>query len=63
MSLIADTLATMKKILFVSEQLDRLSADSKALAHTITDHEHRLIRIETTLEIAQRGSHRILPGK
>ncbi len=62
MSLLADAFATTKKILLVSEELNRLSEETKALSRTLTDHEGRLIRIETTIEIAQRGSHLTLPG-
>jgi hypothetical protein len=64
MSLLSDALTATKKILLVSEELDRLSDDTKSLARTVTDHEHRLIRIETTIEIAQRTPRRrTLPGK
>jgi hypothetical protein len=62
LSLLADALATTKKILLVSEELNRLSDETKLLSRTVADHEHRLIRIETTIEIAQRGSHLTLPG-
>ena len=62
MSLLADAFATTKKILLVSEELSRLSEDMKALSLTVTDHEHRLIRIETTIELTRRGSRRTLPG-
>lgn len=62
MTLLADAFAATKKILLVSEELNRLSEDTKALARAVTEHEHRLIRIETTIEIAQRGSRRTLPG-
>jgi hypothetical protein len=62
MSLLSDAFATTKKILLVSEELNRLSEDTKALARAVTDHEHRLIRIETTIQIAQSGSHLTLPG-
>ncbi len=62
MSLLSDAFATTKKILLVSEELNRLSEDSKELARTVTDHEHRLIRIETTMDIAKMISRRSLPG-
>lgn len=52
MTLLADALNATKKILLVSEELNRLSEDTKALASTVTDHEHRLIRIETTIDLA-----------
>ncbi len=62
MTLLSDALAATKKILLVSEELNRLSEDTKALAATVTDHEHRLIRVETTIELARRPSRRTLPG-
>jgi hypothetical protein len=62
MTLLSDAFAATKKILLVSEELNRLSEDSKELARTVTDHEHRLIRLETTLEIAKKLSRRNLPG-
>jgi len=61
MSLLSDALAMTKKILLVSEELNRLSEDSKELARTVTNHEHRLIRLETTLDIAKMVSRRNLP--
>jgi hypothetical protein len=63
MSLLADALAATKKILLVSEELDRLSEDSKSLSRTVADHEHRLIRLETIAEFSHPRSRRTLPGK
>ena len=62
MTLLADALATTKKILLVSEELNRLSEETKTLSRTVADHEGRLIRIETTIEIAHRGANLTLPG-
>ena len=62
MSLLSDALAATKKILLVSEELDRLSDDTKALARAVTDHEHRLIRLETVIEVTRRSPRRTLPG-
>lgn len=62
MSLLSDAFATTKKIIMVSEDLKRLSEESKELSRTVTDHEGRLIRIETTLAIAARSSRLVLPG-
>ncbi len=42
--------------------MDRLARDTDRLAQTVADHEGRLIRIETTLEIAQRKPGLLLPG-
>ncbi|HXE07529.1 MAG TPA: hypothetical protein VN612_06515 [Acidobacteriaceae bacterium] len=54
MSLLSDALATTKKIFLVSEELDRLSEDVRELARAVADHEGRLIRIETMIEMTQR---------
>jgi len=62
MTLLSDAFATTKKILLVSEELNRLSEETKALSRTAADHEGRLIRIETIIDIAQRGSKLTLPG-
>jgi hypothetical protein len=63
MSLLSDAFSTTKKILLVSENLDRLTEESRQLTRTVTDHEHRLIRIETMIEMTPRSSNRTLPGK
>ncbi len=62
MSTVQDIFAATRKILLISEELNRLSDDTKALSNTVRDHEIRLVRIETTLDIAQRGSKLTLPG-
>jgi len=54
LSLLSDALATTKKIFLVSEELDRLSEDVRELARAVADHEGRLIRIETMIEMTQR---------
>ena len=63
MSLLSDAFAMTKKVLLVSENLDRLSEESRQLSRNVMDHEHRLIRIETVLEVSQHASRRTLPGK
>jgi len=63
MSLLSDAFATTKKILLVSEELGRLREDCNALSAKVTDHEHRLIRIETMIEMSAKPSRRSLPGK
>jgi len=63
MSLLSDAFAMTKKIVLVSENLDRLTEESRQLSRTVVDHEHRLIRIETVLEVSQHTSRRTLPGK
>ncbi len=62
MTLLTDALATTKKILLVSEELDRISEDLKSLSGAVADHERRLIRMETVIEIAKSGARLSLPG-
>jgi hypothetical protein len=64
MSLLSDAFAMTKKVLLLSENLDRLTEESRQLSRSVIDHEHRLIRIETLIEVsgAKRTRHR-LPGE
>jgi hypothetical protein len=62
MSVAAEVLTVVKKIFLVSEELTRLSADIRELSHIVNDHEIRLVRIETTLDIARRAPRATLPG-
>jgi hypothetical protein len=54
-SLLTDVLTATKKIVLVGDELDRLSDDVRELSHAVADHEGRLIRIETMIEMAQRN--------
>lgn len=63
MSTAGDIFSILKKIILVSEDLDRLSAETKALSDEVRNHEARLIRIETALEMAGKRSRLILPGE
>jgi len=63
MSTLSEVLAATKKILLVTDDIKRLSADAESLSTKVADHEHRLIRIETIIEMTPRRSHRTLPGK
>jgi hypothetical protein len=63
MSTLSEVLAATKKILLVTDDIKRLSEDSEALSDKVADHEHRLIRIETIIEMTPRRSQRTLPGK
>jgi hypothetical protein len=62
MSALAEVLAATKKILLVTDDLKRLSADSESLSNKVADHERRLIRLETIIEVTPRRSHRTLSG-
>ena len=63
MSTLADVLAATKKVLLVTDDIKRLAADSESLSKKVADDEHRLIRIETIIEMSPRRSHRTLSGK
>jgi hypothetical protein len=63
MSTLSEVLAATKKVLLVTDDIKRLSEDSRALSERVADHEHRLIRIETIIEMTPRRSHRTLQGK
>lgn len=63
MSTLGEVLAATKKILLVTDDIKHLSEESEELSEKVADHEHRLIRIETIIEMTPRRSHRTLPGK
>ena len=49
----------VRNVILMQDQLERLSAESEEVSGKLADHERRLIRIETMIELAQR---RQLPG-
>jgi hypothetical protein len=62
MSSLKDAFEITRKAFLVSDQLDRLASDVVKLTSTVAHHEGRLIRVETTLDSAQRSSRLIPPG-
>lgn len=63
MSTASDIFSVLKKIILVSEDLDRLSKEIDRISEGLRDHEARLIRIETALDFASKRSRLILPGE
>jgi hypothetical protein len=53
MSLIAEVIKYGKDILLLGERVDALVAGRKETTARLEDHERRLIRIETLIEISQ----------
>jgi hypothetical protein len=53
MSLIAEVIKYGKDIVLLGERVDVLMAGRKETATRLEDHERRLIRIETLIEISQ----------
>ena len=62
MSTATDVLGAVKKVLLVSEDVARLNAKVEELSRQVTDHEHRLIRLETLMQLAAQPHRIILPG-
>jgi len=54
---------SVRKIILMQDKTDRLASGLSRLSADVMDHEKRLIRIETMIEMAQArrgdGSHRI----
>jgi hypothetical protein len=63
MSTLSEVIAATKKVLLVTDDIKRLSHECDTLATKVADHEHRLIRIETMIEMGERRSRRVLPGE
>ena len=62
MSTAGDIFTVIKRIMLVSEDLARLTAEMKEMSEELDDHDRRLIRIETTLALSSKGNRIILPG-
>jgi hypothetical protein len=54
MSVLTQILSYGKEVVLLTERVERLLEDRKALLARIEDHEQRLIRIETIMEFASR---------
>ena len=63
MSAWSDIRDSVRKIILMQDKIDRLASGLSRLSTDVMDHEKRLIRIETMIEMAQvrrrDGSHRI----
>ncbi len=63
MSAWRDIRDSVRKIILMQDKTDRLASGLSRLSADVMDHEKRLIRIETMIEMAQArrgdGSHRI----
>lgn len=58
MSWISDTFAGMRRIIQLDSDVERLRAAVEKTDAAVTDHEKRLIRIETMIELS-RGTARL----
>lgn len=60
MSAIKDAIAAMKEVLLLSEKVDRAGNLLSEISIELRDHDRRLVRLETMVEIS-RGSQKKLP--
>lgn len=61
MSVVERLFGGIKDLLVMREEVARLNANTERLAAGAMDHEKRLIRIETIIEMSERASQRRLP--
>ena len=50
----------VRRVILMQDHLERLSVEFEKVANQLANHERRLVRIETMIEIAQRTR---LPGE
>jgi len=62
MSLLAEVIKYGKDIVLLGERVDALITERKEVSTRLEDHERRLIRIETLIELSQ-ARRRELPRK
>ncbi|MEM6485583.1 MAG: hypothetical protein AAF662_11445 [Pseudomonadota bacterium] len=57
MSAVGDAIASIKQVLLLTEKVDRVAKELESAALELRDHDRRLVRIETMIEVglAQRG--------
>ena len=63
MSTIDRILGGLRDLIVMKEDLARLAGTARELANDIRDHERRLIRIETMIEMTRGGTTPALPEK
>jgi hypothetical protein len=61
-SVVDRVLGSVKDLIVMREQLDRLAEDVSGANTEIRDHEKRLIRIETIIEMSGKAARRRLPN-
>ena len=53
MSTLKDVMAAMKEVLLLTDKVDRAGAVLSEMANELRDHDRRLVRLETIVEIAR----------
>jgi uncharacterized coiled-coil DUF342 family protein len=54
MSVIKDAVAAMKEILILTEKIDQAGKTLTEVSKELRDHDKRIVRLETYVEIGQR---------
>ena len=53
MSTLKDVMSAMKEVLLLTDKVDRAGAVLSEMAKELRDHDRRLVRLETIVEIAK----------
>jgi hypothetical protein len=53
LSTLKDVMSAMKEVLLLTDKVDRAGAVLSEMAHELRDHDRRLVRLETIVEIAR----------
>ncbi|MCU7815631.1 MAG: hypothetical protein KZQ81_10580 [Candidatus Thiodiazotropha sp. (ex Rostrolucina anterorostrata)] len=59
MSAIKDAIAAMKEVILLSEKVERAGGMLSDISKELRDHDRRLVRLETLVEVAKASQGRI----
>ena len=59
MSLVGDAVSAMRDVVLLADKVDRLGGVLEELSREIRDHDRRLVRLETMVEMSRAGSRRL----
>jgi thioredoxin-like negative regulator of GroEL len=59
MSAIKDAIAAMKEVILLSEKVERAGELLSDVSKELRDHDRRLVRLETLIEVAKASQGRI----
>ena len=57
MSTLKDVMSAMKEVLLLTDKVDRAGAALSEISSELREHDRRLIRLETIVEIAKNQPH------
>ena len=63
MSAIKDAIAVMKEVILLTEKVDRAGGMLVDVSKELRDHDKRLVRLETIVEIAKVQGQKQLPDE